>query len=756
MKRAMAALFVLLAAGLAGSAQAAPSRPLSLHARADTHRFALVIGSNATLTSDAAPLRFADDDAARMAELLLEVGVDVELVATLDRDTQEQHPDLVSRAKAPTKKGVLRAWDALRERMEAAPTGDVELIVFYSGHGDVGPDGQGFLTLQGGKLTRHDLFQTILATSPADHNHVLIDACRSESFVLPRGKAWKPDRAGASADEEVRRYLDKTHLGAFPNTGVIVAHSADQQTHEWERYRGGIFTHELLSGLRGGADQNGDGSIEYSELGAFVAAANSAVKDPRARLSVVVRPPRSDERHPLLRHDDVGEQRVLYFGGGDGLQYTLENERGVRLADLRLAKEQPGWLRLPEGDVFVARRDAEGQGEVEEAHIAAHAKGRVKASSLRFRKAERAGKGALDQAFRAGLFATPMSAGYYTGYTDQQGLLAVREPGWHIEVWQEREDGKKEKIATVEAEEGKDVVVEIQREKEADDDHWWNSGTTWGAISLGTIVTPFDPEGAIRLDPRRVTSNQFRGCIAPLLSTDSGCTAFRGFDLRWQIFRTRPDEKYPRLLGYFRTGYTAGHADFRNGGEPIPPGKPTELAYMTVPLFLGGNIYAFDNFPVRPYAGLGFGFDILRVDYTRRDMARLTDVSMRIGFELHAGIEARITNYVSLFGEVMQLWSARKRIPGLPDFSNEGFTVITGISIGIPLHKPKPPQKKKTVIKARKVEAPKPKAVPEPAVTEPAPAEPAEPAALTQPDAPPAETTPPAADAPPEGPPPAE
>ena len=736
--RSLVLASVLAAAGLADTAKAAER--LSLHARTQTHRFALVIGSNATLDDKAAPLKFADDDAARMAELLTEVGVDVELVATLDRDSQEQHPDLVSRSRAPTKKGVRKAWDALRGRMAKAPEGAIELIVFYSGHGDVGPDGQGFLTLQGDKLTRQDLFGDILESSPADHNHVLIDACRSESFVLSRGKAWKNDRAGASADEEVRRYLDKTQLGAFPNTGVIVAHSADQQTHEWERYRGGIFTHELLSGLRGGADQNGDGNIEYSELGAFVAAANSAVKDPRARLQVVVRPPKSDERHPVLAHESVADQRVLYWSSGDGKQYTLENERGVRVADVRYAKDQPGWLRLPDGDVFVARREAEDESDVEEAHIAAHVKGRVTASKLKFRARERAGKGALDEAFRAGLFLTPMSTGYYTGYTDQQGLLAVREPGWHVEVWEETEDGRKEKVAETDVEEGSDVVVEVE-DDEKRGRAWWDSGTTWGAISLGTIVTPFNADGKIRDDPRRVTSNQFRGCIAPLQSTDEGCSAFRGFDVRWQFFRTRTGQKYPRVLGYFRTGYTAGHASFSDTDGMIAMGKATSLAYMTVPLFLGGNIYAFDNFPVRPYAGLGFGFDILRVDYDRAQMERLTDVSMRIGFELHAGIEARITNYVSLTAEVMQLWSARRKIVGLPDFTNEGFTVITGIAIGIPLHKPTPPRKTKTIIKARKIESPKPKTVapkPEPAAPDPVAPEPG-----PAPAPPPAPTAPP-------------
>ncbi|MBW2465612.1 MAG: caspase family protein [Deltaproteobacteria bacterium] len=228
---------------------------------ANTERFALVIGNNGTLDKSQSPLRFADDDAARMTELLRGIGAQVELLTTFDQDSQAVFQDLVSGAKRPTRKNVLAAHARLVTAMESAKDagGRAELLIYYSGHGDVGPDGQGFLTLDRGKLTRSDLFQTLLKRSPADHNHLLVDACRSEEFVLSRGKDWKPDRAAPEYSRSVETFLAENHLGAFPNTGVLLAHSADQQTHEWERYRGGIFTHQLLSGMRGGADLNGDG-----------------------------------------------------------------------------------------------------------------------------------------------------------------------------------------------------------------------------------------------------------------------------------------------------------------------------------------------------------------------------------------------------------------------------------------------------------------------------------------------------------------
>ena len=130
------------------------------------------------------------------------------------------------------------------------------------------------------------------------------------------------------------------------------------------------------------------------------------------------------------------------------------------------------------------------------------------------------------------------------------------------------------------------------------------------------------------------------------------------------------------------------------------------MAYVTVPLFVGGNVYLFKRSPVRPYGGLGFGLDILKMKYRRHDRESKIDTSARIGFELHGGIEARISNFVSVTGEVMQLWSARRRLGNLPDFSNTGLTFMVGVSFNFPTwghHRHKHVHKVRTVKKVQKV-----------------------------------------------------
>lgn len=216
--------------------------------------------------------------------------------------------------------------------------------------------------------------------------------------------------------------------------------------------------------------------------------------------------------------------------------------------------------------------------------------------------------------------------------------------------------------------------------------HHDGQSTRWFGLSFGAVSTPLRPGGQVA-QSRRVTSNPFRACLDP--GGEKYCSAVRGFDVRLQMYRTKGAWDYPRFVGYFRTGYQAGFASFdaqgrEDGRGGYARGEARSLSYQAVPLFFGGSIYAFKKFPVRPYAGMGAGFDILRLRYTRHQDRALLDASARIGFELHAGIEARISNVVALSAEVTQLWSARRRISGVPDFSNEGLTVMAGVAISIP------------------------------------------------------------------------
>ena len=663
--RSLLALSVLSLAPVVAAAADAPTR-----------LFALVLGTNDTVDPKQTPLQFADDDAARTAELLREMGADVELLTTLDKESQALFSSLVSATKPPTRENILAARDALNVRMAAASAGGAgaavhtELILYYSGHGNVGPDGNEYLNLSGGTLTRDDLFVELLGASKADFNHLIIDACQSEAFVLSRGGDWQPDRGDVEYTQAVQRYLAERKVSNFPNTGVTLATSADHQTHEWARYRGGIFTHQLLSGLRGAADLNGDGAVEYSELGAFVASANSGVRDPRARLRVVVLPPAADQRHPLLRDVSVAKGRVLLFPPFDDGRYALEDARGVRLADLHRASGQPSYLRLPAGELYLYRDAVDGQtsGE-EEGRIPAETAGVIDASTIAYGPTERRSRGALDVAFRAGLFQVAYGPGYYAGYTDQTRMLATEHPEWKVEIWH---NGERVSTTTTQALDG-DAKAEAHADAHEDDDGpWW--GSRWGALAFGTQLGVGAPEQS----PDGAARTLSAGDTQPWMGQ------VRGFEMSWHSFQLSRRDPYPGSDFFFRTGYVQGDTAL---SAATGSRTPNALSYQSVPLFFGFNGYLFDEFPLRPYAGAAVGLDVMHLRYSFDDAmnrADRTDVSARLGFELHAGLELRMTNHFAVQAEFRQLWSDTRELSGLPDFNQDGLSATLAVQVALP------------------------------------------------------------------------
>jgi hypothetical protein len=210
----------------------------------------------------------------------------------------------------------------------------------------------------------------------------------------------------------------------------------------------------------------------------------------------------------------------------------------------------------------------------------------------------------------------------------------------------------------------------------------------WLGLALSPTFAPIPANGRVEADADVLTTNRFRACLRPAVGepyANPSCGVVKGFDVRLQLFRAGGTRDFPRFVGYVRTGSAGGGASVAPAPGGATAGDAMSIRYLSVPIFVGGNVYVFQRFPLRPYAGLGAGVDVLRVDYTRFEAPQRTDFSGRVGLELHAGIEGRVTNYVALYAEVMQQWSARHRVPDLPDVSATGLSVLLGASFAIPV-----------------------------------------------------------------------
>jgi len=420
MRRFETALLVAatVAAGVAGRARSA---------RAETRVYTIAIGNNTGAPGQdeaVARLRYADDDAAAFATFAGPLSARTEILTTFDADSQQRFPGLVHAARTPTLEELRRVIAGIRADMTAdvAAGRRPVLLFFYSGHGVADADGKrAALSLLDEGLTQQRLYDEVLATLPAAAIHLLIDACYAEEVVRPRDLRLKVVDA---SDDEIEHLLARTTLARFPHVGAIVAASVNGQTHEWDFYRQGIFTHELLSGLRGAADVNGDGAVEYSELSAFLSAANREVPDARARLHVIARPPSVDPRMPLVELGRLGGSVRFRLSGRTPRYFFIEDQHGNRLVEMRAEEGYRYDLYLPAGEplYYVSNeKTIEFQG---------HPGDTLVADQLATPRAELRPRGAIAAALKHGLFAASFGPSYYRGFVDSApDLVSVNFPG---------------------------------------------------------------------------------------------------------------------------------------------------------------------------------------------------------------------------------------------------------------------------------------------------------------------------------------
>src|SRR5262249_16082899 len=134
-------------------------------------------------------------------------------------------------------------------------------VFFYSGHGILGAEGQAALTLSDGTLTQRLLYERVLdRVPPGVVIHVIVDACHAETLAGARG--GNAEGVTLSPDD-VAAYMSESVPARYHHVGMAIASGRDGNAHEWDAYQSGVFTHEVISAMRGAADVNGDQLVEY-------------------------------------------------------------------------------------------------------------------------------------------------------------------------------------------------------------------------------------------------------------------------------------------------------------------------------------------------------------------------------------------------------------------------------------------------------------------------------------------------------------
>lgn len=290
---------------------------------------ALVVGSNHSSVTGRPDLRYADDDAGRYEETFRGVTThsgDVELLTRFDRDSEALFANARQRARPPTRANLLQSIQRLAQRVQLlrGEGREVDFYFSFAGHGDV-DHGRGFLELEDGPFTSADLEGALRVVAPT-RTHVLLDSCNSIFVIAARKPGGHVFETGEAAASEL--------AARQPNVGVFLSTSADGEVFEWSELGAGIFSHVVRSGLAGAADADGDLSITYAELRAFVDLATRSVKNPRYRPRVFAVGPKHDDRQVIFRLRQTGTTTRFVLEPRHPRRVTLRDADGVPWLDL--------------------------------------------------------------------------------------------------------------------------------------------------------------------------------------------------------------------------------------------------------------------------------------------------------------------------------------------------------------------------------------------------------------------------------------
>lgn len=445
----LAALFLLVSHTGMGRAAGLPTRAGD---HADIARALVVIGYNggteqgsqtpeqARLAPERTPLSFADDDAARLYLQLAPSASKAWLLTTFDKESAKIFPELSEVARSPTRRDLAKALGEVfwHLRQESAAGLETELVFAFAGHGDVDDGGEGYVVLADGRFSRRDLRTQVLEASPADLNHIIVDACSSYYFVKARGpnsEASSPD-AGVPLTPELLNVLQKSKTGDLPadlqaRTGLLVSTSTAAAVHESESLSAGVFSYLLRSALAGAGDTNGDGAIEYGEVAAFIAAASRSIQDPRAKLNVHAEPPMQRPHARLRELGSKEEMRFLAVEAGSPTHLRVLDPRGIPYAEVHSSGEQPVYVALVGQPFFWVQKSEK------EAVLLPRDAGAYALSSLQFSEIPRARSAPVLGAF-SGLFAQPFGNDFGEGYWTSHSLVrphagTVFQPQWAIQ-----------------------------------------------------------------------------------------------------------------------------------------------------------------------------------------------------------------------------------------------------------------------------------------------------------------------------------
>ncbi len=220
---------------IAFSLLAAPALASTPTGRPQTAAYALVVGSQRAGAGQQ-PLRYAIADAQRVGSVLTEIG--------------GYAPERVHLLEDPDADEIRAALEAVELKLASHAERDEAsaFVFYYSGHARASALSLGTDELPVEELRAH------LEGLSATVSVVILDAC--QSGAISRIKGVEP---ASSFSYNSVASLNTSGLA------VLASSTGSELSQESETIGGSFFTHHLVSGLRGAADDDDDGRVTLSE-----------------------------------------------------------------------------------------------------------------------------------------------------------------------------------------------------------------------------------------------------------------------------------------------------------------------------------------------------------------------------------------------------------------------------------------------------------------------------------------------------------
>ncbi|NMB76765.1 MAG: caspase family protein [Myxococcales bacterium] len=295
-------------------------------ARGGDVRLAVLAGNNRG--GDERPvLSYAGSDARRLGEVLTRLGgFPADGVTVLEDRSRGEF---------------LSALNEANRRLRGAPSGEKSLLLLYfSGHSD------GERVFLGDEALSLAELRTLLNGSPATVVVAILDACNSGAWIRAKGGTLRPP------------FLQLDDFSRTRGRIVLTSAAQGELAQESDDIGGSFFTHFLLSGLLGDADEDGNRRVSLHELYAYVY--QQTVHRTVDTLAGTQHPAfsyeLSGEGSLVLSELDSGGSGILLAAAESGTFLVFDHKRRRVVAEIHKEPGERRLVPLPAGEYLLKKR----------------------------------------------------------------------------------------------------------------------------------------------------------------------------------------------------------------------------------------------------------------------------------------------------------------------------------------------------------------------------------------------------------------